>query len=193
MRWIIFVFLLLMLMLPLVQADHSVQIKLSLNNIENTVYIPGNDTSNSSDWGSENIFSSPTHKYIASYNNTNILSALVFSNNQFNSLLVDGNGNIHTIGINVSFTNSKVLLAFTKGDWKTIEDDISKIETSSFFTFFEPSFSYGMGLYLPLKILLEYSTFNITGVSIFQLGTQTLIATNNGVIGNKTVIDVRKI
>jgi len=180
-------------MIPLVEAQYSAQIRLILNNTENTVYIPGNDTSDSGDWGSENLFTSPAHNYIASYNNTNILSGLVSVSDQTHSVIVDGNGSLHKIGLNVSLTNSRILLPFTSGDWKTVEDDILNIETGAFFGFMQPSFSYGVGLYLPLKIMLNLTMFNITGTESFRMGRQRLVTTNNGVVSNKTVIDVRSI
>ena len=193
MRWIILPFMFLIFITPLVQGAYSVQIRLSLNNTENTVYIPGNSTSDSGTWLSESIFTSPTHNYIASYNNTNILSAMISAAGQTHSVLVNGTGTNHSIGLNMSVINSRALLAFTSGDWKTVEDDISNIENGAFFTFIQPSFSYGIGLYVPLKIMLEYTNLNITNNDLFHLGRLRLMIENRGIVLNKTTIDVSEI
>ena len=190
---LVFIFCILFacIVLPFAQA-YSVQYRLKIANTENTVYIPGNGTTSSKDWSSEYFFASAPHKYIASYNNTNILNALVSAYGQTHSLMVDGDGNEHSIGLNMSIYSSKALLVFTSGDWKNIEDDIQNVEKGHFFEFIQPSFSYGNGLYLPVKIILNLTKFDITGNETFRLGSFSLIATNKGITANRTVIDVKR-
>ncbi|MFH1172035.1 MAG: LamG domain-containing protein, partial [Nanoarchaeota archaeon] len=158
--------------------DYRFDVRLYLNATTHIVYVPGTGELNASDLGGETNYSSPTHYYIASHLN-NVVSGLVNYEGTFRKFYTENTTINHMIGLSQDFTNSKVFLAFTNGDWKRFEQQTTNLERKTFLNFVSPSFAYGLGLYLPIKILLEYSDIDIQGDQIIRKGYHEITLESN--------------
>lgn len=159
----------------------ELNVRLTINNVQNNVYIPGTGEIASDSLGSGTVYSSPDHFYIASYFN-NLMYALVGATGT--GLFARTSGGTHTIAINQSLQGSKVLMGFTSGDWNNIDSVISSIESGSLFQEIAPSLSFGLGYLNPIKILLAYTNINITGDLRLHSGFRKLIVSNEGFENN---------
>lgn len=172
-------------LLEVIGEEHTLQIKLRINNTSNYVYIPGIGEEPASELGNE-TYTSPTHYYLASYLN-NLLIGLVGATG--NKLTVSNTSTTHSIEIDQDLTKSRVFLTFTRGDWKTVDKRINLIEMGQFLTQIAPSFAFGLGNYYPIKIVLSYTNIDIKGKAIKHKGTyEVLVECNESIAGKPVVI-----
>lgn len=151
----------------------SLQLKLTLDNTENFVYIPGEGEVASNTLGNK-TFQNPKYYYLASYLN-NILYALVFFTETPLSLSVENTSINHTLILSQEIENSNIFLVFTQGDWKSIENKISYIEAGEFLDISSPTFGFGFGIYRTILFLLNYPEFDIQQNRIIQTGKRRVI------------------
>jgi hypothetical protein len=168
----------------------SLNIKLTLNNTENKVYIPGVGEVLSNSLGAE-TYTNPTHYYLVSYLN-NVLYGLVFHRENPISISISNTSENHTLTLTQEITNSEIFLVFTKGDWKVINNRISMIEAGNFLNHFSPSFSFGLGSIVAMKILLSYQEFELQPRLILQRGYYKIMAEYTGNSGGKPMINISR-
>jgi len=177
------------------QTNRTFQLYLTINNTSNKVYIPVNGVGevDSSSLGAGTNYTSKTNDYIASYNTaTNELVALV-ANVKANRLFVKNSTNTHTIMLEQNFTEEKVFLVFSTGNYRSIDARIRSIADGTFLSNIKPTFGFGLGLMYPVKLLLNYTNIDIAGNEILQRGRHGLILNYTNVTGNKPVIEIKRI
>lgn len=166
-------------------------VRLTINNTDSKVYIPGTGERGSSSIG-DLTFYTPPHFYLASYIN-NVLAGLAsargVSIRAYNPP-IDPAAN-HTLEITQTIKDSRIYLAFTEGDYTNIERNIGLIEAGDFLSRVSPSFAYGLGSMFPIKIVLEYPDIDIGSEFTIRKGEYRLAINYLGVSGNKPVIGVR--
>jgi parallel beta-helix repeat protein len=170
---------------------YTIQITLTLDNLANDVYIPGTGPVQSASIVNGS-YNNPTHWYLASYSN-NTLNALIFNYQTPEILWVNRTSDQHTFTLSKKVQNSKSLLVFTSGDWKTVDNRIELIENGDFFTKISPSFAHGLGINYLIKILLSYSNIDITDDLIMQSGTHNIVAENTGRSGSQRLLRIRSV
>ncbi len=172
----------------IVTIGNTVQIKLTLNNTNNRVYIPGTGEIASASI-TNTTYTNPEHKYLASYFN-NTLRGLVFSQQNFAELSVNRSGTTHMLVISQYMENSQTFLPFTRGSWEEIDSKINMIENLEFLANIVPSFSYGLGTKYVIRMLLQYSNINLQGNITLRRGTHKLVMESTGTIGGKQTINI---
>jgi parallel beta-helix repeat protein len=165
----------------------SFQLSLSINNTSNTVYIPvyGMGEKTAGSLGTGATYANQSHNYLASYNTTS-LSALAAQ--RANSLFAGNTTSYHTLKMDQDLSNPKILLAFAKGDWKTIDNRIGIIESGEFFLKISPSFAFGLGVYHPIKMILNYTDIDIENNLILNKGLNKLALESNSTTSAKRLI-----
>lgn len=179
--------LLVLLMVPqMAAAQSSLSLKLTLNNTNHNVYVPGAGEMASSGLGPETIYGSPPHYYIASYL-SGLLIAMASGEGQFLSTgSVSGN---HTIGFEQGL-GKPVFLAFTRGDWQTIDGMAGDMESGEFLRYVSPSFAFGLGTYHPLKVALRYTGIDIGGSLGASRGIYKLVIENKGQSAGRPLVEI---
>ena len=176
MRFIVFVMIAWLVMAGLAGAQ-TLNVKLTLNNVDNNVYIPGTGEVASGSLGTGTEYTTPSHFYMASYLN-NVMHVLIGATGT--SLYASNDVSSHNITINQDLHDSRVFLGFTQGDWSNVEDVTEPIELGTFLHEIAPTISFGLGYLNPVKILLEYTNINITGDVRLHSGFRKLIISNEG-------------
>lgn len=176
MKKLFILFAFLMLFIP--ANAYEFQVKLNINNTESIVYIPGIGEINASDIA-DAVYTNPLHFYTASYLN-NLMTGLVSYSRNPISIAISKSADTHSIQISQNLTNSNIFLVFTKGNWNTIENRIGLIESFKFLSKISPSFSFGLGLAYPIKLILKYSGINIENNLVIQKGLHRLSIKNTG-------------
>jgi hypothetical protein len=177
----------ILLFLPFgVQAQSTLSLRLNLNDTSHDVYVPGQGESPSSSLGSLAVYTSPPHYYVASY-----LSGLLVSlaAGQGQAITTESGSSSHTIGLDQDL-GEPVFLAFTQGDWHAIDSRTSDMESGSFLDAVSPSFSYGLGTYNPLTVILAYSGIDIDGSLRASKGIYKLVIENKGNSGGRPLVEV---
>jgi len=172
--------------LPTASA-YTLNVKLTINNTANTVYVPGVGEQPSS--GISGQYTNPPHFCLASYSG-NFLNGLVSRNGE--RLSVGGDANSHYLQIDQELNRSRIYLAETQGDWKTIDSRISYIEAGTFLSQISPSFAFPLGGLYPVMLLLKYPNLDLQGDFILGKGQHRIIIENKGLSGGKPVIEIRK-
>ncbi len=162
-------------------------ITLNINNTGNTVYIPvqGIGEIPSSQLGPGANYTNHTHNYLASYNSTSLTALAAQTATR---LFVSNTTTYHTIKISQFARNSRIFLVFTKGNWQTIDNRMMLIESGQFLAKISPSFAFGLGIYYPIKMLLNYSDIDIEGNLILRKGTHKLTLDYNDTTNGKPAI-----
>jgi hypothetical protein len=163
------------------------QVRLSINNTSNTVYIPGVGETPAGSLGSA-TYDNPPHYYLASYSGSYLTGLVSYAGN---SIAVSGNPGSHVLEVDQNVGVS-TMLVFSQGDWNSIEKVILPVESGSFMKNPSPSFGFGLGTYYPVTVLLRYTDIDITGSLDQSKGTLRLTIENMGVSGGKPVIEIRK-
>ena len=171
--------------------EHSIQYILNMSSTQSNVYIPGTGVLDFSEM-TNSIYSSPAHWYIASYLN-GIVSALVFSGNTPNNIILNKTSSTHSISVSQYIGNSKALLAFTSGDWHSIDNRIESVESGTFLLEPMPSFAYGLGLNYIVKIILGYPDIDFSGNLLIGKGEHSINFENLGLSGRKVVIQASSV
>ncbi len=171
----------------------TLRIRLVLNSTSDSIYVPGEVETPFSGLTTSD-YASPDHQYIASYSGgpSGSLEALVFSQLNPISVFTEKNADTYAIGTRQRFSGSMVLLVFSKGDWKAVNNRIGSVESGEFFASSEPSFGFGLGKAYPLKVVLSYSNLNITRDLALWKGYNRLAVENEGAQGGKVSISVTR-
>jgi hypothetical protein len=162
--------------------------KLTINNTQNTAYIPGIGEVPSGSLGSTS-YPSPPHFYLASYSG-GFLNGLAARNGQ--SLAAGNGSDSHFLQLEQNLTNSRIYLAAAPGDWHAIDNRISLIEAGKFLSQISPSFAFPLGGLYPIRLLLKYPNIDIAGDLVLGKGQSRLIIENKGLSGGKPVVEIRK-
>jgi parallel beta-helix repeat protein len=169
----------------------SIQVKLVLNNTSSKVYIPGVGEKTFSGLTSS-TYLTPDHFYLASYLN-NVLISLVFSFEKPVSIFTGKTSNTYSLGMDQKFSNSRVFLVFSKGDWRTIDKRMEMIEKGEFLSKVSPSFAFGLGKQYPIRVALEYNDIAINGSLTVGRGYHKITIENIGESEGKVILRVRRI
>jgi len=162
-----------------INMTHNIQLVIQISGTSGRVYIPGTGDSASLSL-SNATYSSLARSYIASYMNS-VLKALVFVERDFVSLSTARSGaDMHSIGLDMKLDGAHALLAFTRGDWNSVENRIREIESGKFFSYASPTFGFGLGNIYAIKLLLDYTDIQIAGNLMLQSGRQGLTFAYNG-------------
>ena len=164
--------------------------KLTINGTDSSVYIPGTGLVSAGSVGNVLPFY-PTQKFIASYLG-NALFALVRAAGATVAVAASNTTINHTILMSADISGSKILLAFTKGDWKTISDRMPMLDAMSFLTYPSPSFAYGLGEMSVATIIMAYTALDIANTAVYQRGDYRLAAHNVGESGGRASINVTR-
>ncbi|MCD6496552.1 MAG: VCBS repeat-containing protein [Candidatus Aenigmarchaeota archaeon] len=172
-----------------VLKHNRLHIKLVINNTENNVYIPGQGIKKSSNVNYHS--SDPPYFYLASYLN-NVVYALVFENRMPGIIEAENDANTHSISIEGDLDGSRMLLAFTEGGWRTIQDRMSLIQSNVFLTHILPSFSLGLGRNYETVVALFYNNIDIRGRLKIENGQHQITLENNA-SGTNMIIDINQL
>ncbi|MFC2144002.1 hypothetical protein ACFLQO_01400 [Candidatus Aenigmatarchaeota archaeon] len=181
----------LLVLFPTVHSQgHTIQVRLNINNTNNTVYVPGVGEMSAGSLGSA-TYSNPDHYYLASYQTGagGYLTGLVAADG--NSIGVSTGSGYHTLELDHD-VGERALIMFSRGDWDNIEKEILGLEQDKFFSYPSPSFGYGLGDYYPVTIVLRYTDIDIDGNLDQSKGTFNLMIRNTGVSGGKPVVEIGK-
>lgn len=177
----------LVLLAPSALAQSELHVNVVINNTVNSVYIPGEGSVPSS--GLPYMTYAPPKPFIASYS-SGFVTALAESSG---SVKTDGEAGSHTIGFVQPLGNSRVLLAFTEGDWETIDGRMGLIESGDFFRRITPSFAFGLGTEYVIRAILHYPNIDIEGGLEFSKGIYRLVIENKGSSGGKPLVEIRSV
>jgi hypothetical protein len=168
----------------IVGADHTIIVKVILNNSFNTVYNSGVGGTNASLLGPGTVYSGLDHWYIASFKNNLVTALAARGANRLNS---SNRTNTHTIQMEQDLIGSMIYLAVTEGDRNTIGTRIPIIETGTFRTEIAPSFSYGLGLRYPIKMVLNFTDIDVQGNINIVSGLHRIEIESNTTGGQRAV------
>jgi hypothetical protein len=191
--FIVCILAVLVIALPAVSAQNTIEYKLNINNTDHYVYVPGEAVIDTSSGPATNSYSNPPHFYIASYllGSSTLLSGLVASQGQ--NLYYESGSGYHTIGIQQDLQNSRVLLTFTQGEWQDIERVIPLVETGKFLMELSPAFGFpSTGALYPVTIMLRYPGIDLTGDLTTGKGSMSLAIENRGVVDGNLTINIEK-
>lgn len=194
MKRLIAVWVAVMVGLMTTAAGQEFSVKVTINNVNNTVSIPDVPGGSFSSGGSvpTDPILNPQHYYLASYSDTSLIGLVAAS---ADSIETDTDGSTeHSLAITQPLgSDARVLLAFTSGDWRRIDSVISLIEERRFLTQISPSFAFGLGDRYLIQLLLFYPGIDVRGDVELQRGSHQLSIRNDG-IGNdglpQVVVDV---
>jgi len=176
--------LFLLVMVPVVSAQSSLHVDVVVNNTANDVYIPGEGVMPSA--GVPDMTYMPNPLFIASY--SSVVTGLTSMSGDY--VTTSGGPGNHTIGIVQPLVNSRVLLAFTEGDWQVIDNRMGLIESGDFFRRITPSFAFGLGTEYVIRLILHYPGVDIEGGLEFSKGIYRLIIENKGMSGGKPLVEI---
>jgi len=161
---------------------------LKINSTNNMVYVPGAGAKPVTQFGTR--WSSPPHWYMASYLN-GVLYGLVHASGKPEYIELTQGSSSHTMSLN-NGNSGKTFLVFTKGDWKNIEEKIGLIEAGEFLSKISPSFAYGLGLYHPVKTIVEPEGMDILNELILNPGTHEISIEYPHSVGGKPAIYINR-
>ena len=179
-------FLAMMIIPNAAVAQSSLVLELRVNNTDHMVYVPGSGEAAASDLGSRTVFSNPEHYFIASYL-SGLLTGMAGESGQ--GLVTEGGSGYHVIGFEQDL-GEHVLLAFTQGNWETMDNRVTDIEEGKFMGYVSPSFAFGLGSYHPLKVALRYAGIDIDGSLSLSRGIYKLVIENKGQSGGRPLVEI---
>lgn len=162
-------------------------VRVTINNTDNRVFIPGVGERDSRDLGDITLYN-PPHFYLASYLN-NVLTGLVAAKGEY--IRAYNSTANHTLEITQEIQRSRIFLVFSEGDYRNIDKNIGLIEQEDFLSQISPSFAYGLGVLSPIKVVLEYPDIDLVGGFSLRRGDYKLLINYQGVSGNKPVVGIR--
>jgi len=186
-KFLLIPILLAMLLAVPSASAYTLNVRLTINNTANTVYVPGVGEQPSS--GISGQYSSPPHFYLASYSG-GFLNGLAAKNGQ--RLAVGAGSGSHFLELDQNLTNSRIFLAATQGDWNAIGNRISLIEAGNFLSQVSPSFGFSLGGLYPVTLLLKYQNIDLAGDLSLGKGQTRLVIENKGLSGGKPVVEISK-
>ena len=167
-------------------SAYTMDVRLTISNTGNTVYVP--DVGEQSA-GFSGEYLTPSHFYLASYSG-GFLNGLAAKGGQ--RLAVGGGSGTHFLEIEQNLTNSRIYLASAQGDWHAIDNRISLIEAGKFLSQVSPSFAFPLGGLYPIRLLLKYQDIDLAGDLMLGKGLTRLVIENKGLSGGKPVVEIRK-
>jgi hypothetical protein len=159
---------------------HVLQVDLTLNTMNNTIYVPSIGELNSSSVVPA-IYVNLLHFFVASYHGNALIGLVPFGSKPI-SVGLNKNEYSHTIRVEQELENSNVFLVFSSGDWRNINKRMDLVESGKFLSEISPSFSFGLGVYHPIKIILEYANINIAKGLVLQRGAHNIAIESNGTV-----------
>jgi hypothetical protein len=168
-------------------SAYTLNVRLTINNTDNTVYVPGVGEQPSS--GISGEYTSPPHFYLASYYG-GFLNGLAAKNGQ--RLAVGSGSDSHFLELEQELNSSRVYLAATQGEWHAIDSRISLVEAGRFLSQISPSFAFPLGGLYPVTLLLKYQDIDLAGDLVLGKGQHRLVIENNGLSGGKPVVEISK-
>jgi hypothetical protein len=176
----------ILLMIPVSASAQTMELRLTVNNVQNNVYIPDTGVVAADSLGAGTTYF-PEHFYITSYL-SNFVYALAAA--MGTSVYASNDGISHNISVSQPLQDSRILLGLTTGDYERIDDAMPSIEDGSFFKEISPSFSFGAGFLNPVKILLSYADINITGDVHLSSGFRKITISNTGYANGKPIVEI---
>jgi parallel beta-helix repeat protein len=168
----------------------TLQIKLVLNSTSDSIYIPGTGETAFSGLTAHE-YTNSVHYYIASSSN-DVLKAVVFSQLNPISMFTEKGPDTYAIGVSQRFSNSMVLIAFSRGRWTTVNNRVSSIERGEFLSASAPSFGFGLGSSYPVKVVLDYSNLGINNTAKIGRGYNLIVIENLGKSAGKANVNVKR-
>ncbi len=120
------------------------------------------------------------------------LFALVFHSSTPESATASETTQNHTIELTLWVEDSEAFLVFTKGEEANIKNRLDLIESLEFMTHISPSFGFGLGLYHPIKVLIEFTDIDIVSNLLVSQGSHEITFDFNETVGDKPGIAVIK-
>jgi len=168
--------LLLILILGSVSFAHTVKMNFRFN-INGTDEIRVNDTTYFNNGSANYAFGNTEKKYMAS-NSSSSAAALVFAGSKMLGMsLIISTGN-YTFQMKQEELENRFLVAFTKGSWKDIDDDIFSVRNILSKTF--GNFAVIAPESFPIFLRLEYEDINILNSFVLGRGSHTVLIKNYG-------------
>jgi len=163
-------------------------LRLALNSTDSTVYIPGIGEMPALGMP-EQSYSSPPHYFLASALQ-GMVSGLVSLRGVPAQISAAGNASSHYLSLDEEMDGGEVIVAFTRGGWREIDNRIGAIEDGLFLSSALPSFSYGLGGRGVVELALYYPGIDLQGRLRLQKGSKKIVIENNGTAGGKPVLAV---
>ena len=167
-------------------AQSTLSLRLTLNTTSHNVYVPGTGEASSSALSGFTTYPNPDNFFVASYF-SGLLVALAAGDGQ--ALTTEGGSGVYTIGFDQSL-GEPALLAFTQGDWQTVDSRTTDMESGDFLKAVSPSFAFGLGTYHPLKVALQYTGIDIDGSLRASKGLFKLVIENKGQSAGRPLVEV---
>ena len=124
--------------------------------------------------------------HILTNNTPNMVAGIIIKDNANNiqktSNLISANYNLDT----------KAFIVHTKGSATDSKDRISIFRSDKYYELYNPSFGFPIDKKNKVEIGLEYDYINITKDEKLMRGFQNIIISNNGVLGDKTLLSITK-
>lgn len=182
---------LLVLASSLASASPSdITVKLNMNDTSSTVHVPGVGDMPSSQ--ASGTWTNPDSFYIANYVG-GVIYGLVFAYQNPIHIAASPFMGGHMLEMSAASENSRILLAFTRGNWDVIENRMPMIRWGTFFNYMYPSFGYGLGKDNDVKMLLEYDDdMDVNENLILNPGSHTLTVEHLGEQDGKEIIRIRR-
>jgi hypothetical protein len=167
--------------------EYTLQVTLTINGTENSVYAPGTGALSAGSIGS--LTSSPGDYYLASYDTSALYGLVHFYQTPW-SLTASNTQDNHSLVINSSIKNSNIFLVFTRGDWRNVFQFINLIEAGTFLLKPLPSFAYGLGVKNRVRAILRYTDIDISGIYAAGRGDRSVTLINQNVVSKAVNISV---
>ncbi len=170
-------------------------LNLTVNRTVNNVAVPGSFAGpvNASTLFTK-LVSNHTFNFLTSYLGEP-QAALVSSVASATTLFLANTSGNHTIGLNQSannLTSTQLFLVFTRGDQRSIQEQMERVKARSFLSAITPSFGYGLGAAAPLKLLLNYTDVNVVSNLTLGKGASRLVITNTGEADDRQNVTVER-
>ncbi len=170
-------------------------LNLTVNGTANNVFVPGSFAGpvNASTLSTK-LVSNQTFNFLTSYlgePQAGLVSSLATATTLF---LANTSGN-HTLGLNQSannLTGTQLFLVLTRGDQRSIQEQMERVKAKSFLSAITPSFGYGLGEKLAVQVLAAYPTIDLWGNLTHRRGVLPLAIVNNGLVSGKLQINVSR-
>jgi hypothetical protein len=168
--------------------SQNVTVSLTMDNTQATVHIPGEGDIPADELSTK--YTRPSHWYLASYLN-DVLHGMVLAYGTPSYLETSKGSSSHTIRLS-SDMDSRILLIFTEGDWRALDNRISMIEAGEFLSKVSPSFSYGLGFFHPVKAVVELQGVDILNDLILSPGTNEISIEYPQIMAGRPVLYINR-
>lgn len=171
-----------------VVTENRLWVTLYVSGTDSKVYIPGLGESEASSAYST-ILTYPPYPFISSHFNGSLRSLTAVHGTKL-AVLADNTTINHSITMIEDMSQSKILLAHTKGDWDTVMRMMPFVTAGTFLDKFSPSFAYGLGKAAIVSIMLTYDTIDLTKTGVYNKGNVRIYTQNVGESDGKVLVNV---